>query len=56
MKQLIGVALILVGALLLAIAWLVGWTSSNWVLLSGLIIIVLGAMIHVRVQKKQEKY
>jgi membrane-bound ClpP family serine protease len=56
LKQYGGVALIVVGALLLGIGFLVGWTSSNLVLLIGLIIIVLGAFLHVRQQKKEEKY
>jgi len=55
-KSYLGVALIVVGALLLGIGFLVGWTSSNLVLLIGLIIIVLGAFLHVRQQKKEEKY
>ena len=56
MKQLIGVALVLAGALLLAIAWLAGWTSSDLVLLSGLLLIILGTIVHVRQQKSGEKY
>lgn len=55
-KSYLGVALIVVGALLLGVGFLVGWTSSNLVLLIGLIIIVLGAFLHVRQQKKEEKY
>ena len=55
-KTYLGVALIVVGALLLGFGFLVGWTSSNLVLLIGLIIIVLGAILHVRQQKKEEKY
>ena len=50
-KSYLGVALIVVGALLLGVGFLVGWTSSNLVLLIGLIIIVLGAFLHVRQQK-----
>ena len=53
-KSYLGVALIVVGALLLGVGFLVGWTSSNLVLLIGLIIIVLGAFLHVRQQKKEE--
>ena len=55
-KSYLGVALIVVGTLLLGVGFLVGWTSSNLVLLIGLIIIVLGAFLHVRQQKKEEKY
>ena len=56
LKQLIGVALVIIGALFLIVAYLVGWTSSNIVLLSGLIIIVLGAFFHVKLVKSGEKY
>ena len=60
MKDLInaylGVALVLAGALLLIVSFLVGFTRYNLVLLTGLIIIILGAVLHVRHQKKGEKY
>ena len=35
-SRVVGVALILIGAILLMVAYLVGWTSSNLVLLAGL--------------------
>ena len=60
MKDLInaylGVALVLAGALLLIVSYLAGFTRYNLVLLTGLIIIILGAVLHVRHQKKGEKY
>ena len=60
MKQLLntylGVALVFTGALLLIVSYLAGFTDHNLVLLTGLIIIVLGAVLHVRHQKKGEKY
>ena len=52
----LGIALVVTGAFLLIITYLAGWTSSNLVLLTGLIIIVLGTFMHVRQQKKSEKY
>jgi membrane-bound ClpP family serine protease len=52
----LGVALVLAGALLLIVSFLVGFTRYNLVLLTGLIIIVLGAVLHVRQQKRGEKY
>jgi len=59
-KQLIntylGVALVLTGALLLIVSYIAGFTRYNLVLLTGLIIIILGAVLHVRHQKKGEKY
>ena len=51
-----GVALILVGALLLIVGYIAGWTSSNLVLLAGLILIIIGVVQHIRQQKKSEKY
>jgi len=55
-KRLLGVALVLAGALFLIVCFLAGWTSSNWVLLTGLIIILLGIMMHVKLGKSGEKY
>ncbi len=55
-KSYLGVALIVVGALLLGIGYLAGWTSSNLVLLSGLTLIVLGVILYVRHIKTDEKY
>ena len=56
MKQLRGVALVMAGALFLIIAYLLGWTSSNLVLLSGLLIIIIGVILHVKLTKSSEKY
>ena len=55
-KTFIGRALVLTGALLLIIAYLAGWTASNLVLLLGLIIIVIGLILHVKYAKSGEKY
>ena len=52
----LGVALVIAGALLLIVSYLAGFTRYNLVLLTGLIIIILGAVLHVRQQKKGEKY
>ena len=56
MNKYIGVALVLAGALLLIIAYLAGWTASNIVLLLGLIIIIIGLILHVKYAKSGEKY
>ena len=56
MKQYIGIALVVAGALLLIVSYIAGWTSSNLVLLTGLIIIILGAALHIRQLKKGGKY
>ena len=55
-RQLTGVALVIIGALFLILAYLVGWTSSNIVLLIGLIIIIIGIIMHVKLAKSGEKY
>jgi hypothetical protein len=49
-------ALVVAGALLLVVSYIAGWTSSNLVLLTGLIIIILGAALHIRQLKKGGKY
>ena len=56
LKQLIGVALVIIGALFLIVAYLVGWTSSNLVLLSALLVIINGIILHVKLTKSSEKY
>lgn len=55
-KAYLGVALVLAGALLLLVSYLTGFTRYNLVLLTGLIFIVLGTVLHVRQQKRGEKY
>ena len=55
-RQLAGVALVLAGALLLMVSFIAGWTSSNGVLLSGLALIILGIILHVRLAKSGQKY
>ena len=55
-KPYIGVALVVAGALLLIVSKIAGWTSSNLVLLSGLALIVLGVILHVKHIKSAEKY
>ena len=51
-----GVALIVIGALVLMVGYVAEWTSSNLILLVGLLLIILGVIQHVRQQKKREKY
>ena len=51
-----GVALVLTGALLLIAAYLAGWTTSNLVLLAGLLMIIIGIYLHVKLTKLGEKY
>ena len=56
MKQYIGIALVVAGALLLIVSYIAGWTSSNIVLLTGLIIIILGVVWYVKYIKSEENY
>jgi len=56
LSQLIGIALVLAGALFLIIAFLAAWTSSNLVLLSGLLVMFIGLILHVKYAKSGEKY
>ena len=51
-----GLALVSAGAIFLIVSFFAGWTTSNLVLLGGLILIILGVILHVIQQKKQEKY
>ena len=55
-KTFIGRALVVTGALLLIIAYLAGWTSSNIVLLFALILMFIGLILHVKYAKSTEKY
>ena len=56
LRQNIGLALVLTGAILLIISYILGWTTSNFVLLGGLFIIIIGVWLHVSRQKNGEKY
>ena len=56
MSKWIGVALVMAGALFLIVAFLAGWTDNNLVLLLGLIIMIIGLILHVKYAKTGEKY
>jgi membrane-bound ClpP family serine protease len=56
LRQNIGLALVLTGAILLIVSYILGWTTSNLVLLGGLFIIIIGVWLHVKMQKSGEKY
>jgi len=51
----VGMALMIVGAILLLVFRLAGW-QSNAELLIGLALMILGFVLHVRQQKSGEKY
>ena len=56
MKHYGGMTLIFIGVILLAIVYLTGWSHFNFLLLTGLTIIVLGMILHVWLLKRDEKY
>ena len=56
LKSYLGVALVIIGALLLIIGYVAGWTSSNLFLLAGFFIIVAGAFTHIKHLKRHAKY
>ena len=55
-KAYLGVALVIIGALLLIVEYVAGWTSSNLLLLAGFILILVGAVTHIKQLKKSGKY
>ena len=55
LKQYGGLALILIGAILLVVCY-VARCESNTELLIGLTLIVLGFLLHIKLQKRGEKY
>ena len=56
LKNLIGVALVSTGALFLIVSYLLRWTDSNLVLLTGLLTVIIGIILHVKLAKSDEKY
>ena len=51
LKAYLGVALVIIGALLLIVGYMAGFTSSNLFLLGGFILILVGAVTHIKQQK-----
>ncbi|MBQ8655869.1 MAG: hypothetical protein IJ527_02240 [Prevotella sp.] len=56
LKRYGGMALVLAGALLLAVSYLTGWTSSNLVLVGGFLLVFVGVILYVVLTKSTEKY
>ena len=54
-KNLIGLALILIGAILLVVCFVFKW-QSNTELLIGLSFIIIGYILHLWLLKRAEKY
>ena len=55
-SYLLPLCLILAGAILLILTTLAGKTSNNLVLLVGLLLIIVGIVLHVKLAKSGEKY
>ena len=51
-----GIFLIIIGTLVLIITHFNNLDSHNWLLLSGLLLIVAGCLLHIRLIKRQGKY
>ena len=51
----LGMALMAVGAMLLVVCKLAGW-QSNGELITGLLLVVLGYILHLWLQKQGQKY
>jgi len=56
LKQNFGIALVVAGALLLLLSKVVGLAAHNLVLLTGLLLIIIGVVVHVKLIKSAEKY
>ncbi len=55
LRQYGGLALIVIGAILLFTEYL-SWLTGNWVLLLGLFFIIAGIILYVLMQKWTDKY
>ncbi len=51
-----GLVAVCLGALSLVAGYALGWTNSNAFLLSAAALVILGAVAHVYLQKKESKY
>ena len=51
-----GLVAVFLGALSLIVGYAFGWTDSNAFLLSAAALVVLGAVAHVYLQKRNSKY
>ena len=56
MKKYYGLALTFVGVSLLAVSYPTGLSHFNTILLLGLLLVVIGIVVHVWMLKKAEKY
>ncbi|MBR4925661.1 MAG: hypothetical protein IKZ61_07915 [Prevotella sp.] len=52
----IGMASVYLGTLLLVVSFLLGWTSSNFVLFLSLFLIIAGVIAHVVILKQNHQY
>ena len=52
----LGIALIVVGALTLVVTRIDSLSNHNWLLLTGLLLIVAGIVLHIRGIKRESNY
>ena len=55
-KHNIGIILIILGVIVLILTRFALFSSSNWMLLSGLLLIVAGIVFHIRSIKHESNY
>ena len=55
-KQYLGIFLIIIGTIALVTTRFSLFSSSNWMLLSGLLLIVAGIVLHIRTIKHESNY
>jgi uncharacterized membrane protein HdeD (DUF308 family) len=55
-KDLLGIALVIIGVLVLVISFLTGLDNYNIILFSGLILIIGGIIMHIMTMKRESKY
>ena len=55
-KHYIGIILIIIGVIVLISTRISMWSTHNWLLISGLLLIVAGIWFHIRSIKSESNY
>ena len=55
-KQYIGIILIIIGTIVLISTRISQWSTHNWLLVSGLLLIIAGIWFHIRSIKHESRY
>ena len=56
MKKQTGIFLLIVGVLTLVVSFLVEWADTNSTRFLGLVLVVLGAVVHLYFMKRESRY